>query len=82
MDFVPSIHPLDVHIRVNIYNVGLTYLQVSKFGKGIDNDTEDDVQTNSSDEDEEGQMKYDKEAELDEGILGRVADQVLYNENE
>ena len=44
-------------------------LPVSELGECIDDDAEDDVETNGGDEDEEGQMVDDEQAEAHEGVL-------------
>ena len=54
-----------------------SYLEVPQLWKRVDDDTEDDVQADGRDEDKEGQVKDNQETELHEGVLGRMAAQVL-----
>ena len=55
----------------------LRYLEVSEFGEGVDDDTEDDVQADGGDEDEEGEMIDDEEAEPHERVFRGVTRQGL-----
>lgn len=53
------------------------YLQISKFGKRVDDDTEDDVETNSRDEDEERDVIDDNKSKHLEILLWVMLLQVL-----
>ena len=43
------------------YKIHCSCLQVSQLGEGVDDDTEDDVETNGGDEHEEGHVVEDDE---------------------
>ena len=60
----------------------LTDLEVPELGEGVDDDAEDDVQSNGRDEDKEGGVIYDEEAELGERVLSRVTRQTLQSINQ
>ena len=52
-------------------------LPVSQLGERVDDDTEDDVQTDGSDEDKEGEMVDDEKPEPGEGVLCLMVCDVL-----
>ena len=42
----------------------LRYLEIPELGEGVDDDTEDNVQTNGGEEDEEGYLVNSQKSEL------------------
>jgi len=55
----------------------VTNLEVSQFGKSVDNDAKDDVESDGSDEDEERDVEDDEKTELEERVVGRMTYDVL-----
>ena len=53
------------------------YLEITQLREGVDNDTEDDVESDGSDEDEEGEVEDDENAKSEERVFGLMAHQVL-----
>ena len=53
------------------------YLEISELRERVDDDTEDDVESDGCDEDEEGQMEDDEDAEPQEAVFCRMTHQVL-----
>ena len=67
-----SISPFLLALRGFIHALPIcveNYLEVSELGERVDDDAEDDVEADGADEDEEGQMEADHEAELGECVL-------------
>ena len=58
-----------------------THLEIPELREGVDDDTENDVETDGCDEDEERSMEENKESETSERVFTRMTGKTLLNRN-